>query len=257
MNVQRMYKEVIITSKVLSFLDSFLNGTLMFSIVYILAYFYRISILFPLAAGLIFFFRSLRIKTKQNKILVLEEKYPDLRERLRTSYDYQDKTNTIINDLHSDIMAIIKKIDVNAFLNTVHIFLKVTIICFLLSSTIYLASVGFDVVGLKKTVFESGFYKMAERTAKNMFELQERDELRDRDFLDTPRLIQVGDRELNLSIDVYSTELDIGSIGESGGSDFGGHYPEEISGVAQEVYEEKIPEEHRDVIKEYFKKINK
>ena len=48
----------------------------------------------------------------------------------------------------------------------------------------------------------------------------------------------------------------MGQIRDAGQNEYGGHYPEEISGVAQEVYEERIPEEYKDVIKEYFKKIN-
>ena len=47
-----------------------------------------------------------------------------------------------------------------------------------------------------------------------------------------------------------------GQIDDPEKSDYGGYFPEEISGAAQEVYDERIPAEYRDVIKEYFKKIN-
>ena len=67
----------------------------------------------------------------------------------------------------------------------------------------------------------------------------------------------MGDKDFNLTIDTYNTELDISDISAGEKNDYGGHYPEEVKGAAQEVYEEGIPEEYKEIIKTYFKKINK
>jgi hypothetical protein len=256
MNVKRMYNEILVTSLIMNFFDALLTFGAVFAIGFFITYFYGLSILFAFAVALVFFIRSLYLKIKQNKILLLETRYPDLKERLRTSYDYQERTNTVINDLHSDILSIMKKVDVNAFLNGKELFLKVFLICFLMTGTLYLSAIGFDIFSIRDSIVRSGAYKKANDFASGIFG-QNIQETKNRPLLDKPRLITIGDKELNLSIDAYDTELDMNDISNPDKNDYGGNYPGEIAGEAQQVYEENIPEEYKEAIKEYFKKINK
>jgi hypothetical protein len=255
MNIRRMYHELILTSLVLNFFDSLLTATAIFSVGYFIVYFYRLNFLFAVITGGAFFIRSLVRKIRQNKILILENKYPNLRERLRTSYDYQDKTNTIINQLHTDIISMMKKVDVNAYLSSRDLFLKILIILIMLSSTLYLSSIGLDILDVTNIVINSQLFKRTSGFVKDIFD-ETRNEITNRPLLDDPRLITLGNKDLNISIDTYNTELDISEVSDPEKNDYGGHYPEEILGAAQKTYDEKIPEEHREVIKEYFKKIN-
>ncbi len=256
MNVKNMYHEMIVVSLVLNFFDSLLTALSAFSIGFFIVYFYRLHVLLAVIAGGVFFIRSLIKKIKENKILLLEKKYPDLRERLRTSFDYQEKTNTVISQLHSDIIRTMKRVDVNAFLNRRTLIIKIILICSMLGSTLYMSSVGFDVIDIRDSIVNSQIYERGSNFVMDILD-ETRDEVKNRPTLDEARLIQSGNQELNISIDAYNTELDIGDITDSAKNDYGGHYPEEIAGYAQETYEEKIPEEHKDIIKEYFKRINK
>ena len=251
-----MYHEILFTSLVMNFFDSLLTFGAVFAIGFFITYFYGWSILFAFGVALIVFMRSLYLKIKQNKILLLETKYPDLKERLRTSYDYQERTNAVINELHSDIISIMKKVDVNAFLNGKELFLKVFLICFLMTGTLYLSAIGFDIFYMRNAVLRSSAYKSASDFASGIFG-KDIQETKNRPLLDKPRLITIGDKELNLSIDAYDTELDLNDISNPEKNDYGGNYPGEIAGEAQQVYQEKIPEEYKEAIKEYFKKINK
>ena len=250
-----MYNELRITSLVLNLVDSLFTAIAFFSIGYAIVYFYRINIFVAYVVGTIFFLRSLVMKVRQNKIILLENKFPDLKERLRTSFDYQEKTNTVINELHSDIVKIMKKVDINAFLNSKTLLIKIFVICSFLTTTLYLSAIGFDIIDVKNSITKSKFYQGATSFAQDFFDT--RDEITDRPLLENPRLITLGDRELNLTIEAYNTELDISEISGTEQNDYGGHYPEEIAGVAQETYDERIPEEYKDIIKEYFRRINK
>jgi hypothetical protein len=60
---------------------------------------------------------------------------------------------------------------------------------------------------------------------------------------------------MNLSLDVFNTDIDVSEIEEPEKNDFGETYPEETGVDPQEVYEDKIDEEHRDIIKKYFDSI--
>ena len=255
MNIKRMYHDLQATSVILNILDSFLTALTVFSIGYFLIYFYRINYIVAIVIAMLFFMRSLVKKIKENKILLLEKKHPDLRERLRTSYDYQEISNPIIDDLHKDIVKIMRQVDVNAFLNAGALFLKGILICGLLFGTFYMSSIGYDVLDVTKAITNSRIYRTTADFAKDLFQ-EDREETTNRPLLDNPSLIGLGDEQLNLSLETMSTELDITEITDTGKNDFGGKYPIEIAGYAQETYEEKIPEEHKDVVKEYFKKIN-
>lgn len=254
MNINKLYRELLVTTIVLNFFDSLLTGISAFGVSYIFVYFYRLKYYFSIIIAVIFFIISFYKKTKQNKILLLEEKYPDLKERLRTSFDYKSRSNPVIDSLHNDIAKMMQKVDVNAYLNSKKLAIKVLVICLTLSSVLYMASVGMDMLEIKVRVENTEFYRRASEIAKNIFET--RDETTNRPWLKNPRLITLGNKENNASIDTYNTELDITDIAQPEKNDYGGHYPEEVKGAAQEIYEEGIPEEYKEVIKEYFKKIN-
>ncbi len=256
MNIKSMYTELIVTSLFLNLFDAFLTFGAIFSAGFFLSYFYRLNYLFALVPAIVLFLRSLYIKIKQNKILLLESKYPGLKERLRTSYDHQEASNTVVNELHSDIIGTMKDIDVNTFLTNKKLSIKVSIILVMLVSTLYFGSIGFDILDIKNMILKSPIYNRASGFLLGAFD-KPRDEVKDRDKLDKPRLITTGKEEFNVSIQAYNTELDISKINNPEKNGFGGNYPDEVSGASQEVYEEKIPEEYKDAVKEYFKVINK
>ena len=125
MNIRKLYNELLATSVILNFFDALLTAMLIFSISYFLFYFNRVNVLFGVALSILFFFKSFYTKIKSNKILIIEDKYPDLKMRLRTSYDYKSNSNTIIDSLHKDIAKYMKKVDVNAYLSMRKIIAKV------------------------------------------------------------------------------------------------------------------------------------
>ncbi|NTV24290.1 MAG: hypothetical protein HGA85_08045 [Nanoarchaeota archaeon] len=254
MNVKKMYNEVIVTSLALNFFDSLLSSAAAFAVGYFLAFFFKLPITVAyVAAGAFFLFALIR-RIRQNKILKLEESYPALHERLRTSYDHQSASNSVINDLHADIMGLMQKVDVSAFLSGKGIALRIFVICILLFSTLYLSSVGTDFFSIVAAAKNSQAYKMAKTFSMDLFD-EEREEVKNREMLDSPSLINKGTQDMNISIDTFNTELDSTDIKDPEKNDYGGHFPQEIAGAAQETYDEKIPEEYKESVKDYFKKI--
>ena len=194
------------------------------------------------------------IKIKQNKILVIEKKYPNMKERLRTSYDHQSRSNYVIDSLHNDIVRMMKRVDVNAYLNSRTVSVKVVLVCFMLFSVLYFSSVGLDILDITTRISNSDFYDGIRGRVEDAFD--NRIQILKRPRLDEPRLLSLGEDDFNLTIETYNTELDITDISSAEKNDYGGHYPEEVAGAAQEVYEEGIPEEYKEIIKTYFKKIH-
>lgn len=255
MNIKKTYQDLVVTSIILNFFDATLTALVVMAVSYLIIYFYRFNFLIAIVVAIGFFIRSFIRKIKQNKIILLENKYPDLKERLRTSYDNQDASNTVVNSLHNDILDMIEKVDVNAYLNPKRLAFKVISICAIMFFVLYISSVGFDILDLKTRIVHSSFYQKINSAAKDLFDKP--GELTERPKLSEPRLLDLGDKDMNVTIDTYNTKLDISQIEESEKNDFGGHYPDEVKGAAQESYEEDIPEEYKEVIKDYFGKINK
>jgi membrane protein implicated in regulation of membrane protease activity len=256
MNIKKTYQDLVLTSIILNFFDALLTALAVMAVSYAVIYFYRINYLFAIAVAVAFFIRSFYRKIRQNKILLLENQYPNLKERLRTSYDNQDSSGTVVNSLHSDIHAQIEKVDVNAYLNPKRLSIKVAAICILMFLTLYFSSVGFDILDLKTRVMHSAIYQKINSAAKDLFDKP--GELEGaRPKLSEPRLLDTGNKDMNVTIDTYNTKLDITEIEQGEKNDFGGHYPDEVKGASQETYEEDIPEEHKETIKDYFGKINK
>ncbi|MEK6916297.1 MAG: hypothetical protein AABW92_01005, partial [Nanoarchaeota archaeon] len=233
--------------------DAILTTITSFSIIYFIMYFYRIPFLVAILGSAAFFLWSFIRKIKENKILVLEQKYPNLKERLRTSYEYKTHSNDVIDSLHSDIVKVMKKVDIIAYLDSKKISFKVLAACILLFSTLYFASIGLDILDIKTRIVTSKTYNALEDFAKDIFQ---NDDDYKKPVLDDPRLIVLGNEELKANVDVYNTGLDINEISEGEKNDFGGHYPSEVSGAAQNIYEEDIPEEDKEIVREYFRKIN-
>lgn len=252
MIIKNVYKELLIVSLILNFFDALLSAIAMFSIGYFLTFFIRLDVRIAIISSILLFLRSIFLKIKQNKILLLEQKHPNLREKLRTSFEYKDKTNTIINDLHMDIIADIKKVDPNAFFEPKKIILKTLIIIGMVLLTLYFSYLGFDTFLIKNTILRTD---IGSKFFPNYFD-KTREEIKNREKLEKAKLIDLGNKELNITLDTYNTELDIKNIKDPEKQDFGSKLPEEIGAAAQESYKEKIPEEYKDAVKEYFKKIN-
>lgn len=83
---------------------------------------------------------SLRNKSKKNTVALIEEKYPELNERLRTIYDNKENRNVVLENLAESVLADIEKIKYSSFFETKRLGIRIAIILllvtFLVSSSI-------------------------------------------------------------------------------------------------------------------------
>ena len=83
---------------------------------------------------------SLRNKSRKNIVTLIEEKYPQLNERLRTIYDNKENKNVVLENLAESVLADIEKIKYSSFFETKRLGIRIAIILllvtFLVSSSI-------------------------------------------------------------------------------------------------------------------------
>src|SRR5659263_540998 len=83
---------------------------------------------------------SSRYKFKKNIVALIEEKYPELNERLRTVYDNKESENVVLETLAESVLTDIEKIKYSSFFETKKLGMRIAIIfllvTFLISTSI-------------------------------------------------------------------------------------------------------------------------
>jgi hypothetical protein len=251
--IKKMFFELFISSLFVALFDAVITGVLFFSIIYFLAIFFAFDEIYAVGAGAFALVLSFAVKLKRNKVLEIEKKYPDLREKLRTSSDYKEQENMVVLALHTEVLNQINEVDVNAFINPRKLIMKVGAVCLLLFIVLMISVGNFNFFTLTNRFKDSPFLnKMHNPLSGDSMPIKETT-----DFLKDGKIAKLGDEQKNLSLDIYNTELDLNVIEPPKKNDYGGSFPEEISGFAQESYNEKISDEYKDSIKGYFDEINK
>jgi hypothetical protein len=252
--VQGLFKEIAISSLAVIFFDSFITGFLVFVVLYFLFTFFRIDAVFAFLPVLIGFLFSFIRKLRRNKVVDIEQHYPQLKEMLRTSNDYKDKSNPVVLALHTEVINKASVIDIVALLNHKKLFWKFFFISVMLFSTLVIASSGLHFFDVSNAISKSPLMERIRDAGRRILPEEFNFELK-KNYSENPDIAQLTEDELNITLDIYNTELDINEITPPEKNDFGGEYPESIGGIAQDIYSDKIPQEHKETIKDYFDKI--
>lgn len=253
--IERMFAEIYISSFILILLDALLTGFLFFTLFYLVFIFFKIPSLYAVLLSLVFFAISFIKKLRRNKILEIEQKYPDLKERLRTSKDYQDAQNMVVMELHSEVMNAIHEVDVISFLDINKIFLKVGGITVIVFIMLFVSAYDFDFFDITQGVAQIASPIMSRFSAQ----IDKEDLIvgDDPDFSEEGRLAELGDEEINMTLDIFSTDIDTSHIDTGDENDFEGAFPPRTGATAQEQYSEQIADEYKETIRSYFEKINR
>ncbi len=76
---------------------------------------------------------SLRNKSEKNTVALIEEKYPELNERLRTIYDNKENRNVVLENLAESVLTDIEKIKYSSFFETKRMGTRIAIILLLVT----------------------------------------------------------------------------------------------------------------------------
>ena len=242
-------------SLVLIFFDAFFTGLVFFSLFFWVFTFLKIELILASLPGIFFFILSLIRKLSINKILKIEKEYPELKEKLRTSRDYRDSQFPVVMALHTEVMNLINKVDINALLNNRKLFLKISGILVLLFSTLIISSANFNIYSITSALSINSEKIEGIREKADKLISTEVNFRMAQDFLENGSKAELGKDEINLTLDIHNTDIDVSKIDNPDENDFGEIYPENVEGSGQESYEENLEDEHKEVIKNYFKKL--
>ncbi|WP_094228157.1 DUF7502 family protein [Methanolobus psychrotolerans] len=203
---------------------------------------------------------------KTKAILLVEQKYPNLYEKLRTAYDNENTENLIVNDLLRVVSSSISKVQSSAFLKRRRLTLGIVLILLSASTLGYIVSnnirTDVDPGEIIKTIEDLPFMPQSEDTSGDLFDIEDTsgdsESSGNEDLTGDTAIIVVEGTEVDLTLPPGSG-VGFGNPEDAAESDedFDQSSPYEISVISSQAYYEELPQGYETVIKSYFEEMAK
>ncbi len=202
--------------------------------------------------GLYFAYFFPRAYKKKVRYQEVENKVPVLNEQLRTVADNTDKQYEIVQELNKDVLRKIKHVSTSHFINFNKAGYRLLFIAILSFGIIALAAADVKFVDFKDVV--SDVRRVMEPKSSILSDVDPGTG-EETDIFGEESIAQLGTNELNLEINPLASEIDINDINDVEKKDFSSTFPDEISARSDSSYDDKIPKEHKEIVKRYFRGI--
>jgi hypothetical protein len=204
--------------------------------------------------------------SKTNTITLVEEKYPNLRERLRTAYDNLDVDNVIVADLVQIVSASIAKVNPSDFMRKRRVMFGIVILLVSLSALTFITINDID-AGIPSEVWGDiwdNTFGPEDENPEDLFEELgnsnggEGDGTDSENLIGEPAIIVVEGKEVDLTLPPGSgigfSNPEDAEITEE---DFQQSSAYEISIISSDAYDENLPQGYELIIKDYFEELAK
>ncbi len=204
---------------------------------------------------------------KTSAILLVEDKYPHLREKLRTAYDNLDVDSIIVSDLEEKVLINVSKIDKTALLSMK--LLIIGIVGLMLSSATVTYVTVYEVHILEistddwKDLTENLPFAPDGGESDEFIEVgdssdEEGDGSDSEDLIGEPAVIVVEGKEVDLTLPPGSgVGFSNAEDAEETEEDFQQSSAYEISIISSQAYDEELPDGYELIIKDYFEELAK
>ncbi|MFQ5621321.1 MAG: hypothetical protein ACE5FT_05760 [Candidatus Nanoarchaeia archaeon] len=239
--------------------ESIIDSLLVFSIFYVVC---LLILLPPVLAGIpfaLFFVYTMSHRVGNVHSRDVETKVPVLTDQLSTAADNLYRDNEIVNGLHRDVLNLMKHVRLSYFINFKKIWRRIMILAVLCFTIILLSAWNVHFVDYKVVAKELGsLVNDQDFTGLGGGEgggLGGDDNFTE--IFGNETLAELGANQLDLQINPIMSEINIEDIKEAQEREFEESvFPEDITATTDASFDEKIPKEHRDIVKRYFEKIS-
>ena len=239
-----------------------LDALVIFLGIYLILSIFNISVILAFSITAAYMIVETTKRASINKIREVETYYPQLNEKLRTSAEYANTENPVVNELHQDVMMQLKGVEEAEFLDEKKALEKagaIALLCFLI---LLLAP-----MSIKLDFIDTAVEKVKTAAEVNVtFELGKGETSiggpggkkggakveSEEDIYGTASIAKLGDEELKLVIKPAGDTINIRQAKDVEQAEFTETQPKEVFAVSSAVYEEKIPKEQQDIVKNYF-----
>jgi len=249
-------REVKTVVKTTAFLHSIMDSILVFLLAFLVLILIKLPWYYAFAPWAIFLVWHMYKRVTGATYVSVEEKFPSLREELRTAADSGRKDNPVVNALHHDVMHKLRNVMVSEFIGfkklTKQIFLA-TLMVFLI---LFFAANNVKLFDTKELLKELDQLRRLPYYPGAGFEVPPIPE-NESSIYGNKSLIELGTQELQLQITPLLSDLNVNKVKPPEEQKFREGLPREIVASPEASYEENIPKEHQQIVKNYFSQIVK
>ncbi|WP_440954865.1 DUF7502 family protein [Methanosarcina sp. Mfa9] len=197
---------------------------------------------------------------KKDAISLVEEKYPVLKERLRTAYDNRELDNIIVQDLIGSVILDSKPVKSSAFLNRKKLAKNFFMIVCAVVVLVYVAETGyqgeFSPTDLEEVIEDIPF----PGSDSDLFSLEDgggtSEEEPGEDLFGEPAVIVVEGTEVDLKIPPGAgLGFTVTEEGEERDEEFIQSAAYDPEAIASQAYYDNLPEGYRSIIQSYFEEL--
>lgn len=278
-NFKRVINDISLTLTDIFLFDLVLDGIIVFLVCYFILAIINFHPLLAAGPSILFMIFAGIKKFRQNKLDLVERKYPHLKEKLKTSADYMNVDNDVIKQLQDEVVEDIKDVRSSSFLDVDNTIFKTLITILLSFLIIYISAINLVIVdtdsfiteraeALKKAIdkdsdagadgssalggIASGDGVMANGMAGNALSLAN---ITNYDIFGKKAVAKLGEEEIEMELKTNNFELNLRDESELQDKSFEETFPSGIEAVGSELYEETIAVEERELVKKYFDKL--
>jgi hypothetical protein len=202
----------------------------------------------------------------------VEQKYPQLNEKLRTAAQYSRFSNPVVDDLKNEVVSEAHSMRESSFFHGRRTILKVSLsvlLCFLIIFTSLLDYHFFDmkyylqgqIDKIPEIIREQAKIFENKQLNKNVFQELFSDEddgagtLANRDIYGDKKMANLGDEIIDMEMQSLNFRLSLEQEQELEKEDFEDSFPSEIYAEGASAYRETISVTDQEVVKKYFKSL--
>ena len=245
-------REINKTLNELILFENIVNTTLVFLVFYLVLSVLDFHPLFALILALAYLGYYSYITSKASKSLIIEGKYAPLREKLRTAADNIGMDNPIIQELEYEVRTEMKNVGLSMFINPRILSYKIFAAILLSFMIIFAATSNLKLLEFARhkvpDIFETKNLKGVGNFAAVKLNTSD-------DIYGKNDVAKLGDKELNIRIKPVDFKVNVREEGESQQREFETVFPKELTVKETLAYEENIPQEQQELVKNYFKKL--
>lgn len=243
-------KEINRTLNEIILFENIVNTTLVFLVFYLilsLLDFHPMYALLP-ALGYLVYYSYLSFKSY--KPTIVESKYAPLREKLRTAADNIGVSNPIVEELEYEVTSEMKNVGLSLFINPRTISYKIFAVMMLSFMIIFTTTINLKFGNIAKgpDIFDTRGLKGVGNFVATKLNTSD-------DIYGKEDVAKLGDNELNIKIKPVDFKVSVREEGVGVAQKFETTFPKDLAVKETAAYEENIPQEEQELVKNYFKKL--
>ncbi len=248
---QGVVKEINRTLNEIILFENIVNTTIVFLIFYLVLSIIDFHPLWALVPALLYLGFYSYMSFKSYKPLIIESKYAPLREKLRTAADNIGMDNPIVEELEYEVTSEMKNVGLSMFINPRTLSYKIFGVVLLSFMVIFATTLNLKLLEFAKQkvpdIFERGPKGVGNFVATKLNTSE--------DIYGKDDVAKLGDKELNIRIKPVDFKVNVKEEGDAQRQKFETVFPQELIVKETVAYEENIPQEQQELVKNYFKKL--